>query len=280
MTAGRVVRRALALSLVLAAVSVTIPGETAAAPASVSDVAWWSRSPLAQAPAGGFQVAAAPDGPMSVAAFHLQTSGDVRQATLTLTEAGGTTVNALGATLVVCPTFDPFSASNDHTYARVPKPACDRARASLTRDAATATWKGDITTVVAADLDADRVPPAHRRRHRRERPIASADHAGVQRCTVVGHQLGAHLRTVTSGRSGDTSRARRSCDASGKQRSGRAGIGAAALVRADQRHLTNRSEQSLAEGHHARPARSRGRGQRRGQPPLSGAPVQLTNTTP
>ena len=38
-----------------------------AAPAAVSDVAWWSRNPLAQAPQGGFQVGAAPDGPIRVA---------------------------------------------------------------------------------------------------------------------------------------------------------------------------------------------------------------------
>ena len=150
MTARRRLRRALALSLGLAAVSVSIPGETAAAPAPISDVVWWSRNPVAQAPAGGFQVAAAPDGPVSVAAFHLQTSGNVQHATLTLTEAGGSTVNASGATLVICPTFDTFTASNDHTYASAPKPACERAKASLTRDASTATWTGDITTVLAA----------------------------------------------------------------------------------------------------------------------------------
>jgi len=121
-----------------------------AAPAAVSDVAWWSRNPLAQAPQGGFQVGAAPDGPISVAAFHVGASGSVERATLVLTEAGGSSANQAGAALVACPTPNSFSGGAAQPYEKAPKAECGRAKAPLTRDPAGGTWSGDITGVVAA----------------------------------------------------------------------------------------------------------------------------------
>lgn len=118
---------------------------------SASGLGWWTRSPGASPPADGFEVASAPDGAVSVAAFHV--AGDrsrVTHAVLVLTEAGGASANQGGAALQVCRTPNSFTPGPKQTFANAPKAECGSGRAPLARNASTATWAADVTALVAS----------------------------------------------------------------------------------------------------------------------------------
>lgn len=147
---------AIAAGATAAAVAVAAAVVPAFAEASISQIGWWTRNPIATAPEDGFAVARAPDGDLSVAALGVFSTGDLTKATLILTEAD--TVNAGGAVLQVCFTPNEWSAGAKQRWADRPKAECDSGSAELRRNATSGTWAGDVLSVLsAADEDASSV---------------------------------------------------------------------------------------------------------------------------
>lgn len=140
------IRRAIAC-VVVAGVSVAVfmPVDVAAqVAASITETGWWSRNPAATAPAGGFQVASAPDGPVSVTALRVQVDAtSLRSALLILSES-----NQVGtATLQVCPTTAAWSAAAPGPITAAPAPECGSAVA-LQRNEVQRVWTADVAAVL------------------------------------------------------------------------------------------------------------------------------------
>lgn len=110
---------------------------------SVTETGWWSRNPAATAPAGGFQVGTAPDGPVSTSAVRLAIEGRIDKATIILGESGGV---PSAAALRACVTTGSWSATT-HEWAKAPAADCTK-NVALTRNATAATWTADITALV------------------------------------------------------------------------------------------------------------------------------------
>jgi hypothetical protein len=110
------------------------PARGADAPAVV-DVSWWTRLPSQSAPAGGFEIGTAPDGPTSVAAVHLDVTAAGSSGTrLQLTESG-TSVGGQAAAIRVCVTVASWQAAQGGALADAPASTCGAAGADLIRDA-------------------------------------------------------------------------------------------------------------------------------------------------
>jgi hypothetical protein len=162
---GGFVRRAraaavLALAAVASlAVAPPLVGGAGAADqaAIISGVGWWTSSPAASAPAGGIAVQAGPNGStVSQAAVEVTTStSSIDKAVLVLTEEGG--VQAASAALQVCPTPNAWEPAEKGDAADAPKPECDRGKAPLTRDGATATWSADVRSLLLDAEEGDEV---------------------------------------------------------------------------------------------------------------------------
>jgi hypothetical protein len=162
---ARVVRRvraaavlALAAAASLAIAPPLVGGAGAADQAAfISGVGWWSSSPAASAPAGGIAVQAGPNGStVSQAAVEVTTStSSIDKAVLVLTEEGG--VQAASAALQVCPTPNAWEPAEKGAAADAPKPECDRGKAPLTRDGATATWSADVRSLLLDAEEGDEV---------------------------------------------------------------------------------------------------------------------------
>lgn len=145
------VRRRLALGAlvpfaVLAAVTTTAGAQTAP---GITELGWWSRSPAATAAEGGFRVAAAPDGPTSVAALRIETGAEgLSAAPIEVPEVGGVGVEV--AAIRACPTTENWTAASPGPLEEAPpQDQCQGTFVDLTRDAAAKTWKGDLGPLLA-----------------------------------------------------------------------------------------------------------------------------------
>lgn len=132
------------LGSVVACLSTSAAGAgTTAGPAAV-EVGWWTRLPTESAPAGGFAVGSAPDGPTSVAAVRLDLESGVRSATLDVSEAGGT-LQGLAA-LRVCVTTTPWRAAAGGPMTDAPTADCGGHAVSLVSRGSGA-WQADVSTL-------------------------------------------------------------------------------------------------------------------------------------
>ena len=109
-----------------AAVGLAVVGAWWLAPAvgaapTVEDVSWWTRSPLAAAPDGGFVVGTAPDGVTSIAGIRI---ADARGAVLVSNPTGGT---ADLARIQVCSTTASWVDASPGALGEAPTPDCSSA---------------------------------------------------------------------------------------------------------------------------------------------------------
>jgi hypothetical protein len=120
--------------------------------AHIDFVGWWSKRPGAMPTKTdtGFEVGSSGvDGTDSVAAFRILINGDIKSATLVLTEESDTaSIGISTPKLQLCPTSTPWLKVNDGKYDDAPKPDCSSPIA-MTRDATKLTWSADITSLLA-----------------------------------------------------------------------------------------------------------------------------------
>jgi hypothetical protein len=117
--------------------------------ASVAKVGWWSQQPGAQAqPEGGFQVTLGPSGPQSAAAVELSV-GEGKDVKTTLLLAEGQSVRSDAAALQACTIRGSWKAENPGAWTSVPGYDCGTS-VMLARDAASASWKADVSKLVQA----------------------------------------------------------------------------------------------------------------------------------
>lgn len=130
-----------------ASLLITVPA-SAQETASITAVGWWSRSPGQQAPVGGFAVANAPDGPVTVAALLIDTGrAGVASATLTAVETGG--VASAVAAVRLCAADDGWTPEPGGAMAEAPASDCDAATTAFERDADAATWSADLLPLLS-----------------------------------------------------------------------------------------------------------------------------------
>lgn len=131
----------LAAAGVLVFVPMAARAQTAAA---IVESGWWTQNPAPQAPAGGFEVAEGPQGPLSVAAFRVRVDATtLTQGVLTLSESQVVGTPALQ----VCPTTSNWSAASGGAYPSAPTPNCATSVA-MTRNATSAVDTADIRKLV------------------------------------------------------------------------------------------------------------------------------------
>lgn len=125
-----------------------VPTVASAQAASVEEVGWWTRRPVtADVPEGGFEVALAPDGALSVAAVRVRITGEVESAELRLVESGGFLQEA--ASLVVCGVVGAWEPASGGSFSEAPEADCERGAVRLERDADFGSWDGDVTSLLA-----------------------------------------------------------------------------------------------------------------------------------
>lgn len=129
----------------LAAIAIVVlavpPPAAADSPAQITDIGWWTRNPAPSAPAGGFEVARAPDGDLSVAAIRVLVNGRLTKGVLSLSESRGVRQDAAG--IRACATPNAWTAAKPGAWADAPKADCSIGAVQLTRNASSQ-WTGDI----------------------------------------------------------------------------------------------------------------------------------------
>lgn len=115
---------------------------------SIKEFGWWTKRPGAQPTPNGFEVANGPDGAESVAAFRVELTGSVSQATLKFSEATDPNVAAVSGTpaLKLCSTTSPWTADQQGAFDKAPTADCT-VSAKMTADKTT--WSGDVTPLLA-----------------------------------------------------------------------------------------------------------------------------------
>jgi hypothetical protein len=142
----RLVGAAIVVLAVLVPAS-PMPAQGEGEAATITETGWWTRRPSPSAPAGGFEVANAPDGPLSVAALRILIEpGDLTQAILVLKEASGLGQDAAG--IKVCLTTATWTAANGGPLSAAPRGDCNRS-IDLKRDATTATWSAELLPLLS-----------------------------------------------------------------------------------------------------------------------------------
>ena len=138
-------RRALAVLAIGAACALGFaPSAHAAVP--VTQVGWWTRSPVPPTvPEGGVAVGAAPDGALTVSAVKIDAGDGASGTSLRLVETGGQGQQAAG--VQVCPTDTSWSAATGDALDKAPKDACASASVAMTRGA-DGTWTADVQKLV------------------------------------------------------------------------------------------------------------------------------------
>lgn len=121
-------------------------GPVLAAEASVSEIGWWSRTPSTTTPAGGFQIAKAPDGETSVAAVRVTIDGTLTQALLILSETTGGFLQE-SAVIDACPTVAAWTAAVAGPLAEAPKADCTR-KVAVERNPTTGSWTLDLLSFI------------------------------------------------------------------------------------------------------------------------------------
>jgi hypothetical protein len=139
----------VALLLGAGVVAVTIPNRPAlAAGATITETSWWSRSPGAATPEGGFEVAKSLEGDLSVAAVRFQVEGTVSSALLVLVEASGG-VRPESGVIEACPTSATWTKASPGPLESAPAAECDRGKVVLQRDGGAGTWTGDVAPLLS-----------------------------------------------------------------------------------------------------------------------------------
>lgn len=126
--------------------ALVLPGVPARAQAAaeIADTGWWTQNPAPNAPAGGFEVAEGPQGPLSVAAFHIRVEATtLTQAVLTLSESQVVGTPALQ----VCPTTSTWTPATGGAYSAAPTPNCATS-VTMTRNATGAVDTADIRKLI------------------------------------------------------------------------------------------------------------------------------------
>lgn len=142
----RRVWRLLAAAAVVLSVPAAPPASAAGA-ASIIQVGWWSQRPgAAELPEGGFELALAPNGPISQAALRVQvTAVQLTSALLELTPSDE--FGAGVASVHACPTNDAWAPANPGAWDDRPEPDCDRKDLPLSRRQ-TGEWLGDVAELL------------------------------------------------------------------------------------------------------------------------------------
>lgn len=143
------VRARLVVAACAAVALLPVPAPPASASATIADVGWWSRQPGAAAkPAGGFEVAEAPDDDVSVAALRIRVPDRLARAMLVLRETGG--VRPESAALRVCVTTASWTPANPGAFAQRPAANCAGGGIALARASTGGTWVADVRNVLPA----------------------------------------------------------------------------------------------------------------------------------
>ncbi len=135
----------LAASLVLPIAAMLSDAPPAAAAEPVVEVGWWTRSPSQSAPEGGFAVAAGPDGPATVAAIRVTSSG-LSSVSVVAVETGG--LNQGLAAVQACTTTVTWAPTAAGELAEAPEADCEAGSVDFTRDAGAMRWAGDLTPLI------------------------------------------------------------------------------------------------------------------------------------
>lgn len=138
-------RRAVAAAALAALGWAALGAGGAAAATAVTEVGWWTRSPLASAPDGGFAVGSGPDGATSVAAVRIDLEGGVDTLVLEVQPTSGGV--ALGS-LEVCVVADTWTAVAAGALDDAPQTACDADSVPFAR--AGDAWRADVSSLVSA----------------------------------------------------------------------------------------------------------------------------------
>ena len=149
-----------AMGVVAVVFAVALPGVASAEGAAVTQLGWWSQRPGASAqPAGGFELALSPSGPISQAAVRIQVdSVQLSSAYLELTESSG--VGSEVAGVMACPTTDPWEPANPGSWGVAPEPNCTRSE-NLSR-AGDGLWSADISQLLSVGtISIVLVPSSH-----------------------------------------------------------------------------------------------------------------------
>lgn len=138
-------KRALGIAAV-AAVAWSVGGAgSAGAAGEITELGWWTRSPLSSAPDGGFAVGAAPDGVTAVAAIRVDIGGGVE--TLVLEVEPASDAVALGS-LEVCVVPDGWSAAAAGAIDDAPATACEGPSVPFARAGTGTAWRADVSSLV------------------------------------------------------------------------------------------------------------------------------------
>ena len=135
-------RRALAVAGVAVVLLLNVPTSSAA---TRRPVGWWTRSPAASAPDGGFTVGNAPDGPVSVAAVEVDLDEGVSSASISFAQSGGAAPTS--AQLVACIIASGFGTVKGDPIEEAPATTCSTTQAPVTSTDGT-TWTVDISDLV------------------------------------------------------------------------------------------------------------------------------------
>lgn len=118
---------------------------SAGAAGEITDIGWWTRSPLSSAPEGGFAVGAAPDGATAVAALRVDVGGGVE--TLLLEVEPASDAVALGS-LEVCVAPDTWAAASAGALDDAPTTVCEGASVPFARAGTGTGWRADVSSLV------------------------------------------------------------------------------------------------------------------------------------
>lgn len=115
---------------------------------SISEFGWWTKRPGAQPVVNGFEVASGPDGEESVAAFRVNLTGSVSQATLSFVETTNPNLAPVSGTpaINVCVTTVVWAAESDADFAKAPKQDCSAAIPMTVN--AKGGWSADVTALL------------------------------------------------------------------------------------------------------------------------------------
>lgn len=138
-------KRALGIAAV-GAVAWSVGGVgSAGAAGEITEIGWWTRSPLSSAPDGGFAVGAAPDGATAVAALRVDVGGGVE--TLVLEVEPASDAVALGS-LEVCTAPDTWVAASAGALDDAPTTVCEGASVPFARAGTGTGWRADVSSLV------------------------------------------------------------------------------------------------------------------------------------
>ncbi|MBA3654163.1 MAG: hypothetical protein H0W70_08210 [Actinobacteria bacterium] len=118
-------------------------------PATITEVGWWSATPGAAEPAGGFQVSQSPNGDATAVAgikIKVDVSG-IQTALLVITE-GATKFGELSADIVICSAASTWQGANPGALRDAPARDCSRA-SQLRRSDNLQSWSANVAPLLS-----------------------------------------------------------------------------------------------------------------------------------